>query len=183
MNQALITTFTHNLDRLGVTWELEDNPVAARLSLLRRLQESNRQEILAWDPQHLPISGLEDALNDVGIRFTPVHRRYLRPELMIGLTSAHAALADTGSLVLDLGPGQSWLPALIVLHHMVLLPTSRLYPHLTAWRQAHTASPPSPTQLIITGPSVSDDIELHPHRGMFGPGHQHIILFHDTPSP
>ena len=178
---ALVDTFTASLTALDVTWELEENPVAARLTLLRYLQELGRPEILAWHPEALPIPGLVEALADVGLTLLSPHRRHLNPELMVGLTSAEAALADTGTLVLSLGRGRSWLPGLIVLHHVVLLPVERLYPDMTTWRRAWMAHRPDDlmTSLLITGPSISDDIELHPHRGMFGPGRIHVILFYD----
>jgi len=179
MNESLIRTFLDNLEALGATWELEENPVAARLTLLRYLRELGRKEILAWEPDALPLTGLAEALADIGLSLMPTHRRNLNPELMVGLTSADAGLADSGSLVLHLARGRSWLPGLVTLHHVVLLPAERLFPDMATWRQAWQTSRPEDlaSSLIITGPSSADDIELHSHRGMFGPGRQHVIVF------
>jgi L-lactate dehydrogenase complex protein LldG len=176
---AYVDIFIQRLEALGATWERAENPVAARLALLGYLRDLGRNDILAWEPDALPIPGLAEALNDVGLRLMSTHRRHLNPELMVGLTSADAALADTGTLVLSPGPGRSWLPALIVLHHVVLLPIERIFPDMAAWRRAWMRTRPQDvvSSLFITGPSVSDDIELHPHRGMFGPGHMHVLLF------
>ena len=181
MNEALVDTFLRNLEALGATWELADNPVAARLTLLRYLSALNRKEILAWEPAALPLPGLSEALADIGLVLLPTHRRNLNPELLVGLTAADAGLADTGSLALGLAPGRSWLPGLVTLHHVALLPVSRLFPDMATWRRAWLDSRPDhlASSLIITGPSGADDIELHPHRGMFGPGRQHVILFYD----
>ncbi len=181
MNAELVNAFLRQLDALGATWELEENPIAARLTLLRYLRELNRKDILAWEPEALPLPGLAEAMQDVGLSLIVPHRRHLNPELWVGLTSADAALADTGSLVLCWARGQSWLPALVALHHVALVPASRLYPDLATWRQAWAASRPADlaASLIITGPSSADDIELHAHRGMFGPGRQHVIVFYD----
>ena len=181
MNETLVNVFLHHLEALGATWELADNPVAARLTLLRYLSALNRKDILAWEPEALSLPGLPEALADIGLTLMPTHRRNLNPELLVGLTSADAGLADTGSLVLHLAQGQSSLPALVTLHHVALLPASRLFPDVTAWRRAWMATRPGDlaSSIIITGPSSADDIQLHPHRGMFGPGRQHVILFYD----
>ncbi len=176
-----ITTFLKNLDHLGVTWELADNPVAARLALLSHLQSLNRHEVLSWKQHALPLEGLAEAFNDLGFKLVTLRKEKLNPEWMVGLTSADAALADTGSLVLRSAPGQSWFPALMTMDHVVLLPASRLFPDLASWRadwQAHRSDDFGST-LIITGRSFSDDIEFHRHFGMFGPARQHVIVFSD----
>jgi L-lactate dehydrogenase complex protein LldG len=181
MNEQLIETFLSNWERWGGDWERWDNPIAARLALLRYLNEQHRTEILSWQVDALPIPALADALNDAKFTLFPPHRRNLNPDLSIGLTSADAALAASGSLVMTPASGRSWLPALIPIHHVALLPVSRLYTDLDAWRRAWRASRPGDAarSLIISGPSISDDIEQHPHRGMFGPRQIHLILFHD----
>ncbi len=173
----LIERFFQQLTHLGVSWEWADNPTAARLAVLRYFADSGRKHVLAWRPEALPLPGLKDALADIGISLLSPHRRHLSPEFMLGLTSADAALAQTGSLIFRRAAGQSWLPGLIVLHHLVILPAQRLYPDWPTWSQAHPHE--AYDALIVTGPSVSDDIELHPHRGMFGPGRMHVVVFGD----
>ena len=159
-------------------WE---NPVSARLALLHYLREKNRTELLAWEAEELPLPGLPEALADAGITLLHPHRRNLSPDLAMGLTSADAALAASGSLVLTPAPGRSWLPALIPINHLVLLPLSRVIADLRAWRQLWrlTRRDDAARSLIISGPSFSDDIELHKHYGMFGPRYIHIILFRE----
>jgi len=176
---SLLDTFIANWDHWGGSWEHWENEISARLALLRYLREQNRNEILAWQVEKLPISGLLGALTDAGISLQHPHRRNLSPDVGMGLTAADAALADSGSLVLAPAPGRSWLPALIPIHHVVLLPTKLLYPDLSSWRQEWRQTRPQDANqaLIISGPSVSDDIELHKHYGMFGPRRVHVILF------
>ena len=93
MNEQLIETFLSNWERWGGDWERWDNPIAARLALLRYLNEQHRTEILSWQVDALPIPALADALNDAKFTLFPPHRRNLNPDLSIGLTSADAALA------------------------------------------------------------------------------------------
>ncbi len=184
MNAQTITTFIRNWERWGGTWEQWDNPISARLALLRYLKEQHRTEILSWQVGSLPIPGLATALNDAGFKLFPPDRRILNPDLAMGLTSADAALAASGSLALTPAPGSSWLPALIPISHITLLPTSRIYANIASWRQDWRQTRPgeSVRTLIISGPSVSDDIEMHKHYGMFGPRQVHLILFHDETS-
>ena len=181
MKHTLIETFIRHWGAFGGSWERHENAVAARLALLRYLYEQRKTNLLSWDANAIPIPGIASALQDSGFNLMTPHRRNLNPDLALGLTSADAALAETASLVFITAPGRSWLPAMIPIRHVVLLPTSRLYPDLQAWRQAWSAlrAYDFSQSLIVTGPSISDDIELYPHRGMFGPRKMHIILFED----
>jgi L-lactate dehydrogenase complex protein LldG len=181
MIDDLTKRFTDSWEHWGGTWELWENPVAARLALLHYLREANRRELLAWQAKEMPVPGLQEAMADAGITLLHPHRRNLSPDVVMGLTSADAALAASGSLVLAPAPGRSWLPALIPIRHVVLMPTSRIYANLGAWRQDWLRTRPEDAQraLIISGPSVSDDIELHKHYGMFGPRYIHLLLFHE----
>ena len=180
MAKTMLTeTFAQQWRHWGGSCEHWENPVAARLALLRYLREQNRLQLLAWQTEALPIPGLSEALTDAGMMLLHPYRRNLSPDVAMGLTSADAALADSGSLVLVPAAGHSWLPALIPIHHVVLLPTERIHQNLSSWRSTWQAQRPNDAAraLIVSGPSISDDIELHPHRGMFGPRHVHIICF------
>ncbi len=179
MTSSPINTFIENWERWGGSWERWENPITARLALLRYLYEQKRSQVLAWCAEAMPISGLAEALQDAGIELRHPHRRNLSPELAMGLTGTDAALAASGSLVLIPAPGRSWLPALIPIHHVALLPTHRIYADLRSWRQDWLRTRPQDAAraLIISGPSFSDDIELHKHYGMFGPRQVHLILF------
>ena len=179
MSENLAQQFIRNWEQWGGSWEMWENPIAARLALLRYLHEQRRTEILAWRAEELPLTGLSEALDDAGIVLLHPHRRNLSPDLAVGLTAADAALAATGSLALIPAPGRSWLPALIPIHHVILLPTSRIHQDLRTWRSDWRRARPhdAARALIISGPSFSDDVELHKHYGMFGPRHIHLILF------
>jgi L-lactate dehydrogenase complex protein LldG len=161
---------------------MHENAIAARLAFLLFLQEKHIDQITAWSPAELPLAGLSEALDDAGIQVISPDRRDIDPDAVVGLTSAHAALAATGSLVLVPEPGQSWLPALLPIRHLILLPTSRLHTDLHSWRRAweqEDRHEDLARALVITGPSYSSDIELHAHRGMFGPRLLHVLLISD----
>lgn len=177
-----VAAFESAWESLGGTWELQENATAARLAFLLYLQENKIEQITTWSIADLPLAGLGEALDDAGIQIISPNRRNIDPDVVVGLTSAHAGLAVTGSLALIPGPGQSWLPALLPIRHLILLPTSRLYTDLHHWRRAweqEGRSDDLARALIITGPSYSSDIELHAHRGMFGPRLLHVLLIRD----
>jgi len=151
-------------------------------------------EILSWAPRELPIPGIEDDLERVGISLfvpddlqdEPVRMR--AASAVVGLTSAAAAFASTGSVVLTSAPGKSRAASLLPLHHLVLLPTSRLYPTFEAWlkelRRGNRLGDlwRSNAQIVfVTGPSKSADIELSLTLGVHGPRVVHTILFDDNP--
>jgi len=181
MTRTLIEVFIQYWESFGGSWERHENVVSGRLALLRYLRGQEKTDLLSWHADAMPIPGLAGALQDSGFNLMTPHRRNLNPDLALGLTSADAALAATGSLVFVTAPGRSWLPAMLPISHVVLLPASRLFADLQTWRQEWSAlrAYDFSQSLIITGPSISDDIELYPHSGMFGPRKMHIILFED----
>jgi L-lactate utilization protein LutC len=161
----------------GGTHELHANPTSARLGLLRFLRDLQVREVLAWPAPQLPLSGLDDALRDAGFVLVEADRQAPRTGLETGLTGADAGLIDTGSLVFEPGPGRSWLPALLPWRHIVILPAHRLQPSLAAWRRQQSGrEQETGGALIVTGPSISADIEFHRHRGAFGPRFLHLLL-------
>lgn len=161
----------------GGTHELHANPTSARLGLLRYLRDQQVREVLAWPAGRLPLPGLDDALRDAGFVLVEAEGQEPGTGLETGLTGADAGLIDTGSLVFEPGPGRSWLPALLPSLHIVILPSGRLYPSLAAWRRQQAGRQQETAgALIVTGPSISADIEFHRHRGTFGPRFLHLIL-------
>ncbi len=182
--EPLITDFLASWQRLGGTWERHQTIAAARLGLLRTLLDLNARTVLAWPADHLPLPGFADAAHDAGITLIPPALATLAASPTLGLTSADAALAATGSFILLPAPHRTWLPALLPARHILLLPTDHIYPDLETWRRAWETSGRASqvaSALIVTGPSFSADIEFHPHRGIFGPRHLHLFLIPSEP--
>ncbi len=196
---TLLERFVQRLDQLHVTWEMAASPVVARLTLATRLQEEGLKKVLAWAGDQLPIGGVVEALEVLGIEaITPTlpaletrlrsqdleqRRRYLLgiEAITVGLTGADAAFAATGTLLLNSGPGRPLLVSQLPRRHIVLLPVSRIYPSLERWLadSAHAAGRrPAPVaiQSFLTGPSYSADIEASPAFGIHGPSRLHVIV-------
>jgi len=196
---TLIERFVQALDRLCVSWEIAESAVVARLTLVTRLQEEGVKQVLTWAAGQLPIGGVLEALEVLGIGAVtpalPTPEARLRPQdldqrrryllgieaISVGLTGADAAFAATGTLLLNSGPGRPLLVNQLPRRHIVLLPASRIYPSLEGWlakqpRVSGRQAIPITIQSFITGPSRSADIEATPAFGIHGPSRLHVIV-------
>jgi L-lactate dehydrogenase complex protein LldG len=92
-----------------------------------------------------------------------------------GLSSATAALAETGSIVIESGPGRSRLTALLPPVHVALVPASRLTTDIYTWTAARQNALPA-QMTLISGPSKTGDIEQTMAIGVHGPKRFIVIL-------
>ncbi|NPA91448.1 MAG: hypothetical protein GXO55_08375 [Chloroflexi bacterium] len=99
-------------------------------------------------------------------------------EADVGVSSAVAALAETGTVIVASGPAHSRLAVLLPPVHVVLLPASRVTVDLFTWvAQWRGASSPLPSSVtLITGPSKTADIEQTLATGVHGPGRLIVVL-------
>ncbi len=196
---ALVERFVQALDRIHVQWEVAESPVVARLTLATRLQDEGIKQVLSWSADQLPIGGVLEALEVLGIGIVtpavPTPDTRLRPQdlderrrylltldtIPVGLTGADAGFAATGTLLLHSGPGRSLLASHLPRRHVVLLAASRIYPNLERWlagqpRGAVHPALPGAVATLLTGPSRSIDLEATPAYGVHGPGRLHVIV-------
>ncbi len=96
-----------------------------------------------------------------------------------GLSSADAALAETGSVILSSGPAHSRMATLLPPIHIVLLPTSRLTSDIFTWTQARQDATPANITLV-SGPSKTADIEQTMAVGVHGPKRFVVIMYEDA---
>jgi L-lactate dehydrogenase complex protein LldG len=97
------------------------------------------------------------------------------------VTSTAAGVADTGTLVLQPGPGEPRTLSLVPPVHVAVLPVSRLYASLPAAMVALQLQANMPTNLVlITGPSKTADIQQVLVYGAHGPKELIIVLIDDV---
>jgi L-lactate dehydrogenase complex protein LldG len=96
----------------------------------------------------------------------------------MGLSVGQVALAETGSVLISSGSGQSRLTSLLPPVHVVLVATSCLTADIFTWTAGrHDKLPASLT--LISGPSKTADIEQTMAIGVHGPGRFIAILYDD----
>ena len=96
----------------------------------------------------------------------------------VGLSGVSAALAETGSLVVESGNGKSRLATLLPPIHVALVPESRLTTDLFTW-SAQREGGIATNVTVISGPSKTADIEFTLTLGAHGPKRLIAILYRD----
>ena len=100
----------------------------------------------------------------------------------LGVVDAHAALAETGTVVCASDAARGRCLSLLPPRVIVLLPASAIVADmLDYWRSvpgADSAALPS-SQVFITGPSKTADIEGEMVTGVHGPGEVHVLVIDD----
>jgi L-lactate dehydrogenase complex protein LldG len=93
----------------------------------------------------------------------------------VGITSADAFLAETGSLVISSGPGKSRMVSLLPPVHIAIVPMDRLTMDIFTWKEAHSRQFPANT-VLVSGPSKTADIEQTMSVGVHGPKKLIVVL-------
>ena len=193
---SLAQRFGAQLEEISGSYEILDDGAAARERLVQLAGEwtaEDDREVLGWAASALPIENLGEVLEEAGISlFVPddlldPNTRARAARAAVGLTSADAAFASTGSIVVASGRVKCRTASLLPLRHIVLVPMSRIHPTFEAWfgilrrDQALGSYLRVSGQIVfITGPSKSADIELNLTLGVHGPQAVHALIFDDT---
>jgi L-lactate dehydrogenase complex protein LldG len=161
---------------------------AAVAEIIAGLAREHRADTyIGWDDEHLGCAGLEAALAFRGLaRVTydvsgEPERRGTDVQALagigLGLTGAHAALADIGGLVLVSGPGRGRLASVLPPVHVAVVDERRLRPSLAVLlREEPRLLDAGSNVVIVAGPSRTADIEMTLTHGVHGPKHVHVIL-------
>jgi L-lactate dehydrogenase complex protein LldG len=199
--EALVTRFCEELEALaGVTYRVKDVHAAADqvVNIVARTEAASGQpgqprkpgqsrQVLGWNIEEIGVPGLGAALSVRGIVLAPPEVPFEDPErgenlgaiaeLSVGLTGAHAAIAESGSLVLASGPGRGRLASLLTPFHIAILRRDSIVRTLEDFfAQRPEVATLGSNCVIITGPSRTADIEMTLSRGVHGPREIHVII-------
>jgi L-lactate dehydrogenase complex protein LldG len=103
-------------------------------------------------------------------------------DLDCGITDVHAAIAETGSLVIRSDPTQGRALSLVPSIHIAIVEPPNILPDLLDLMQKLSAEPRPPNITLITGPSKTADIEGALVTGVHGPGLVQIFLLQSARS-
>ncbi|NWF70072.1 MAG: lactate utilization protein [Chloroflexi bacterium] len=135
------------------------------------------QRILAWDFAHIPLPGLQTALEKAGITVAPPRDDKVR----VGITGVSAALAATGGLVLTSGAGRPRSVSLLPAVHIAVIRAAQILPDFDAWIETQRAEGlqafrRAANNFVITGSSRTADIAMETIMGVHGPGDVRVLI-------
>lgn len=149
--------------------------------------QSGPSPFIAWDASHIAVSGVIERVQsrcaarlDAYVHADQASRDqdYRRLDAaIVGVTGAHAALADTGSVVLVHGEGRPRLVSLLPPVHVAVVAVDRMHATLGALVASEPALFQQGTNVVVvTGPSRTADIEMTLTRGVHGPRIVHVVF-------
>ena len=95
----------------------------------------------------------------------------------VGITRAQAAIAETGTLVLDSSCERNRLVSVVPPVHIAIVAASRIYATLAdVLAMMQSGKEVSPAVTFITGPSRTADIELTLTIGVHGPQELYVTI-------
>jgi len=163
----LIALFVERATAVGIQ-VMKDTPHTWVASAVSELRKRSIRAAALWDDPLL--SPLAAALESSGIEvISPArHTSDRLAEVAAGITTADAAIALTGTLLLPCDDRRPRSTSLLPPLHLAVLPADRIVATLGHLFQVlHTPLPSALT--FITGPSRTADIELTPVMGAHGP--------------
>jgi L-lactate dehydrogenase complex protein LldG len=185
--EGMIASFTRELEKLmGKVHRVADD-VRARALVLELLSARGVRRVLAWDDEWLRPKDLSVALRDAGVVVEPcwlpsdgserTARLKALDDVVVGITGAYGALADTGSIVVVSGPGRGRIASLLPPTHIAVIGADQLSPTLATFLRANPEIADVGSNVVaITGPSRTGDIEGTLVLGVHGPGDLHVIV-------
>lgn len=150
-------------------------------------RENQAASFISWDEGALECPGLLAVLGARGLSRVAYHvgadagQRLSEVDALsgigLGLTGAHAALAENGGLVLVSGPGRGRLPSILPPVHVAIVAERRLRASLADLvREEPGLLAGGSNVVIVAGPSRTADIEMTLTHGVHGPKHLHVVL-------
>ena len=168
--QGLVDRFVLEARALGADVFVEASAAAVRQRLADVI---GGRRVLSWRPDRLPYdAGAIVAGACVGS--APLREQ---AEAEVGVTGCHAAVAETGSLVLLSGPGLSRTVSLLPPLHVALVRPQDLYFSMGEYFESNAERMAEASSCtFVTGPSRTADIELSLTIGVHGPGRVVVIM-------
>jgi L-lactate dehydrogenase complex protein LldG len=175
--------FIEELEALGGHATRVGGREEAREYVLELARERDAKLLLRWDVDELEELGVDEPLSEAGVEVA-VWRdladfREVAGRADIGLSTAAWAIAETGTLILEGGPGKGRTVTLLPPTHVAVVPVDRMLRTVPEAIEKYSGGGADglPANVCFhTGPSRSGDIEMSLFVGMHGPGDVHVVL-------
>ena len=173
--------FIEELEALGGHGKRVESGEGAREYVLGLVREREAKLLIRWDVEELDALGLDGPLGDAGVEVAVWREladfKEVAGRADIGLSTAAWAIAETGSLVLEGGPGMGRSVTLLPPTYVAVVPVERILRTVPEAIGKYADVDGLPANVCFhTGPSRSGDIEMALFVGMHGPGDVHVIL-------
>jgi len=174
--------FIEELEALGGHARRVAGRDEAREYVLELARERETELLVRWDVDELEALGVDGPLSDAGIEVAVWREladfKEVAGKADIGLSTATWAIAETGTLVLEGGPGMGRSVTLLPPTYVAVVPVDRVLRTVpeAIEKYSGTASGLPANVCFHTGPSRSGDIEMALFVGMHGPGDVHVVL-------
>jgi L-lactate dehydrogenase complex protein LldG len=174
--------FIEELEALGGHGKRVGSKEEASEYVLELAREREADLLVRWDVDELEALGVDGPLNEAGVEVI-VWRdladfRGVAGKADIGLSTAAWAVAETGTLVLEGGPGMGRSVTLLPPTYVAVVPVERMLRTVPEAIETYAGVGNGlPANVCFhSGPSRSGDIEMALFVGMHGPGDVHVIL-------
>ena len=177
---SLVEVFSENLKAVGGQCEVAGNEPEIVAALTRIIADLQKTHLRA---RRIAISDapvLNPILGQIGVEVDEISTSPSAAELFdydIGISTAQAAIAETGTLVLESESERHRLVSLVPPVHITIVDAADICQTLgEALAAVERGSELSPTITLITGPSRTADIELTLAIGVHGPQELYVIV-------
>lgn len=175
--------FIEELEALGGHGRRVGSRDEARDYVLELARVRGAKSLVRWDVDDLGALGVDGPLREKGVEVAVWRDLTAFGEVAgradIGLSTAAWAIAETGSLILEGGPGMGRTVTLLPPTYVAVVPVGRLLQTVPEAIEKYAGGGPGglPANVCFhTGPSRSGDIEMTLFVGMHGPGDVHVVL-------
>ena len=177
---SLVDVFSENLKAVGGRCEVAGNEPEIVAALTRIIANLQKTSLRARRVAISDAPGLDRILSQIGVAVDEINTSPTAAELFdydIGVSTAQAAIAETGTLVLQSESERHRLVSLVPPVHIAIVDAADICQTLgEALAAVGRGSELSPTITLITGPSRTADIELTLAIGVHGPQELYVIV-------
>jgi L-lactate utilization protein LutC len=172
--------FLEEWEALGGHGKRVGDLTEAKQYILDLAKDREAKLLVRWDVPELDKLDLDDPLTQAGVEVAVWREledfREVASAADIGLSTSEWAIAETGSLVLESGPGKGRTVTLLPPTYVALVPVEKILRTLPEAIQKYADGNLPANVCFHTGPSRSGDIEMSLAIGVHGPGDVHVLV-------